>query len=75
MPVRQSQAPTIGRPAGGDLSSIRTVTVGIGISPIQSLSIRESRTVTAGRESHPALRDILIRMANIGNFYKLCILL
>ena len=54
------------------LSSIRTVTVGIGISPIQSLNIRESRTVTAGRESHPALRDILIRMANIEIFYKLC---
>ena len=61
--------------SGHNLSSIRTVTVGIGISPIQSLSIRESRTVTAGRESHPALRDILIRVANIGIFYKLCTLL
>ena len=43
-------------------STIRTLTVGIGISPIQShtrnnlsiCTIRESRTITAGREFHPA---------------------
>ena len=43
-------------------STIRTLTVGIGISPIQShtrnnlsiCAIRESRTITAGREFHPA---------------------
>ena len=43
-------------------------TVGIGISPIQSLIIRESRTVTAGRESHPALRDIHFGWQMYGNF-------
>ncbi len=35
-------------------SSIRTITVGTGISPVQSH--RESRTITAGRELHPALK-------------------
>ena len=42
-------------------SLIRTITVGIGISPIQSSSklllyspFEESRTITAGRELHPA---------------------
>ena len=36
-------------------SFIRTFTVGIGITPIQSHP-RESRTITAGRELHPALK-------------------
>ena len=43
-------------------SLIRTLTVGIGISPIQShtrnnlsiCTIRESWTITTGREFHPA---------------------
>ena len=43
-------------------SLIRTLTVGIGISPIQSFgrkwlsfsTFKESRTITAGREFHPA---------------------
>ena len=34
-------------------------TVGTGISPVQSLSSRESRAFTAGREFHPALRDFM----------------
>ncbi len=37
-------------------SSIRTLTVGNGISPYQSRIKRESRTFTAGRELHPALK-------------------
>jgi len=41
-------------------SSIRTITVGNGISPYQSLNLRESRTITAGRELHPALKKFKI---------------
>ena len=51
-------------------SLIRTITVGIGISPIQShislsnlllSTIRESWTVTTGRELHPAPSILLQR--------------
>ena len=51
-------------------SLIRTITVGIGISPIQSHTslsnlllspIRESWTVTTGRELHPAPSILLQR--------------
>jgi len=39
-------------------STIRTLTVGFGISPNQSHHRCESRAVTAGRELHPAPKKI-----------------
>ena len=43
-------------------SSIQTLTVGSGISPDQSQFYRESRTLTAGRELHPALKKFQRQM-------------
>jgi hypothetical protein len=39
-------------------SSIQTLTVGPGVSPDRSRLWRDSRTFTAGRGLHPALKNI-----------------